>query len=72
MSPERLQDATIECGFCQQKYRLTESPESLCSSCPSSRNSCGKSRCPHCSYDNPLPLTGPSWLERLFGKRRRT
>lgn len=69
MSPERLADTPIECGFCQQTYRPSDSPESLCSACPSSKSSCGKSRCPYCSCDNPLPMTGPSWLRRLLGRR---
>ena len=70
MSPEPLAEITIECGFCHKDYHPSESPDSLCSACPSSKSSCGKSRCPNCSYDNPLPVTGPSWLMRLLGRRK--
>lgn len=69
MSPERLNETPIECGFCQKSYRPSDSSDSFCSSCPSSRNSCGKARCPHCFYDNPLPLPRTSWLARLLGRR---
>jgi hypothetical protein len=69
MNTKDSTQVSIECGFCQKEYRPSESPESLCRACPSSRTSCGKSRCPHCFYDNPLPMTRSTWLTRLLGKK---
>jgi predicted amidophosphoribosyltransferase len=69
MRQARHDDPVIECGFCQRRYRSSEATLSGCSACPRSADACGKVRCPHCLYDNPLPGTG--LLARLLGFKNR-
>lgn len=59
-------EQSIECGFCLRKFSAGETPESACSACPASSGSCGKAKCPHCGYDNPLPFVAPRWLANLL------